>query len=250
MLMNTPTRKVRLFSSTTVSLASAFAVLLLPVVVLADDCAYQETLSFSLPAAQVQKLDITAGAGTLEVLGDSADGQIHVQALVCASRKSQLEGAGVEHALRSSTQFIETRIPENQTTFWTSNYVRIDLTVHLPAGMPVQIKDGSGSLSVSGTGALVLRDGSGTAAIDSVAGNLEVRDGSGDLNIANVTGNVDVSDGSGSLSIIKVDGNVDITDGSGSIDVRDVTREVTIHESGSGSVALQRVNTVTQVAAE
>ena len=43
---------------------------------------------------------------------------------------------------------------------------------------------------------------------------------------------------------------VAITDGSGSIDVRDVSREVTIHESGSGSVALQRVNTVTQVAAE
>lgn len=248
--MHTPTRKARLFASTAGSVATAVAVLLLPVVVFADDCAYQETLSFSLPAAAVQALDITAGAGTLEVFGDSADGKLHVEALVCASRKSGLEGMGVEHALRSGTQFIETRIPENQSTFWTSNYARIDLTVHLPAGLPVQIKDGSGSLSVSGTGALVLRDGSGSAAIDSVAGNLEVRDGSGDLNIANVTGNADVSDGSGSLSIVTVDGNVDISDGSGSIDVRDVTREVTIHESGSGSVALQRVNTVTQVAAE
>lgn len=248
--MTTPTGNARLFSSTQRRLASVFAVLLLPSVVFADDCAYQETLSFSLPADAVEALDITAGAGTLEVLGDSADGQVHVQALVCASRKSGLEGIGVEHALRSGTQFIETRIPENQSTFWTSNYARIDLTVRLPAGLPVRIKDASGALSVTGTGALVLRDGSGSVAIDSVAGNLEVRDGSGDLTIANVTGNVDVSDGSGALSILKVDGNVDISDGSGSIDVRDVTREVTIHESGSGSVALQRVNTVTAVAAE
>jgi hypothetical protein len=103
---------------------------------------------------------------------------------------------GVEHALRGGTQHIETRIPENQTTVWTSHYARIDLTVRMPAGLSVQVHDGSGELSVSGTGALVLRDGSG------------------------------------------------------SIDVRKVSREVTIHESGSGSVALQRVNTVTQVAAE
>jgi DUF4097 and DUF4098 domain-containing protein YvlB len=157
---------------------------------------------------------------------------------------------GVEHALRGGTQHIETRIPENQTTVWTSHYARIDLTVRMPAGLPVRVKDGSGELSVSGTGALVLRDGSGSAAIDSVAGNVEVRDGSGDLSIANITGSVDVSDGSGSLNIAVVDGNVAITDGSGSIDVRDVSREVTIHEAGSGSVALQRVNTLTQLAVE
>jgi len=150
--MNTSIRRARLFSSTAFSLASAFAVLLLPVVVLADDCAYSETLSFTLPAAAVERLDITAGAGSLEVHGNSPDGQIHVQGLVCASRKSQLEGMGVEHALRSGTQFIETRIPEHQTTFWTSNYKRIDLTVRLPAGLPVQIRDGSGSVQVSATG--------------------------------------------------------------------------------------------------
>ena len=248
--MNTPTRNARLFSSTHRSLASAFALMLMPVVVLADDCAYQETLDFTLPADAVERFDITAGAGTLEVLGDSVDGQIHVQALVCTSRKSGLVGMGVEHALRGGTQHIETRIPENQTTIWTSHYARIDLTVRMPAGLPVQVKDGSGELSVSGTGALLLRDGSGSAAIDTVAGNVEVRDGSGDLSIANITGNVDVSDGSGSLNIAEVDGNVAITDGSGSIDVRDVSREVTIHESGSGSVALQRVNTLTHLAVE
>jgi hypothetical protein len=194
--MNTPTRNARLFSSTHRSLASAVALMFMPVVVLADDCAYQETLAFTLPADAVERFDIKTGAGTLEVLGDSVDGQIHVPALVCTSRKSGLVGMGVEHALRGGTQHIETRIPENQTTVWTSHYARIDLTVRMPAGLPVQVHDGSGELSVSGTGALVLRDGSG------------------------------------------------------SIDVRDVSREVTIHESGSGSVALQRVNTVTQVAAE
>lgn len=194
--MNTPTRNARLFSSTHRSLASAIALMFMPVMVLADNCAYQETLAFTLPAEAVERFDIKTGAGTLEVLGDSVDGQIHVQALVCTSRKSGLVGMGVEHALRGGTQHIETRIPENQTTVWTSHYARIDLTVRMPAGLPVQVHDGSGELSVSGTGALVLRDGSG------------------------------------------------------SIDVRDVSREVTIHESGSGSVALQRVNTVTQVAAE
>lgn len=248
--MNMPASKPRFFRSTHIGLAGAFVMLLLPVLVVADECAHEEILDFALPAAAVTGLDITAGAGALEVHGSSTDGQVHVQARVCASRKSGLEGMGVEHALRDGTQYIETRIPEQQRTFWTSSYARIDLTVRLPAPLPVRIRDGSGALNVSGTGALVLQDGSGSAAIDSVTGNVEVRDGSGDLNIANITGNVEVSDGSGALSIAGVDGNVDISDGSGSIDVRDVTREVTIHEAGSGSVALQRVNTVTQVAAE
>lgn len=248
--MKNPTVKTGLMTCTHFSLAGAFVMLLLPMVVVADNCAYEETLNFTLDANDVARVDIQAGAGSLDVHGDSADDQIHVQALVCASRKSGLEGMGVEHVLRNGIQSIATRIPESATMFWTNTYSHINLTVHLPQGLPVQITDGSGSMSVTGTGELVIQDGSGNIAIDSVAGNVEVRDGSGELNIANVAGNVEVRDGSGSLFIAAVDGTVSIHDGSGSIDVRDVSMEVTILESGSGSVALQRVNTVAQIAAE
>jgi hypothetical protein len=248
--MNTPRHLALARHPVSLRLAGAFVLLLLPVVALADDCAYEEVLDISLPADAVVRLDIEAGAGSLQVRGESADGLIHLHGRVCASRKSLLEGVALRHALRDGTQFIETVIPDTQTTFWTSNYRRLDLTVTLPAGLPVAIDDGSGEVRVSGTGALTLEDGSGSTSIDGVQGDVRVRDGSGDLRISQVNGNVEVKDGSGALFIADVQGRVDIRDGSGSIDVQDVTAEVTIHEAGSGSVAVQRVATLTQVAGQ
>lgn len=229
-------------------LVGACVLLLLPIVALADDCAHEEVIDIDLPAAEVARLDIEAGAGSLQVRGESSDGQIHLHGRVCASRQSLLEGVALRHALRDGTQFIETVLPDTDTTFWSSNYLRLDLTVTLPAALPVAIDDGSGTVHVSGSGALTLEDGSGTASIDDVQGDVRVRDGSGDLRISRVNGDVDVKDGSGALFIADVQGRVDIHDGSGSIDVQDVAAEVTLHEAGSGSVAVQRVNALTQVA--
>ncbi len=246
--MNMPRQPALARHPVSLRLAGAFVMLLLPVVALADDCAHEEILDIDLPASAVERLDIKAGAGSLQVLGDSADGQIHLHGRVCASRKSLLEGVALRHALRDGTQLIETVIPDTDATFWTSNYLRLDLTVTLPAGLPVSIDDGSGDVQVSGTGALRLEDGSGSARIDGVEGGVVVRDGSGDLRISQVNGDVEVKDGSGALFIADIQGRVDIRDGSGSIDVQDVAAEVTIHEAGSGSVAVQRVNALTQVA--
>ncbi len=246
--MNVPRRHAIPRPPVSLRLVSAFALLLLPVVVLAEDCAYEEVLDISLPAEEVAQLAIEAGAGSLQVRGDSADGRIHLHGRVCASRKSLLEGVALRHALRDGTQLIETQIPDTDTTFWTSNYLRMDLTVSLPAGLPVSIDDGSGDVQVSGTGALTLEDGSGSARIEGVEGGVIVRDGSGDLRISQVNGDVEVKDGSGALFIADVQGRVDVRDGSGSIDVQDVAAEVTLHEAGSGSVAVQRVNALTQVA--
>ncbi len=246
--MNIPRQPAFAGHPVSLRLAGAFVMLLLPVVALADDCAHEEILEITLPASAVERLDIEAGAGSLQVRGDSADGRIHLHGRVCASRKSLLEGVALRHALRDGTQLIETQIPDTDTTFWTSNYLRMDLTVSLPAGLAVSIDDGSGDVQVSGTGALTLEDGSGSARIDGVKGGVIVRDGSGDLRISRVNGDVDVKDGSGALFIADVQGRVDIRDGSGSIDVQDVAAEVTLHEAGSGSVAVQRVNALTQVA--
>jgi len=246
--MNVPRHHALARHPLSLRLAGAFVMLLLPVVALADDCAHEEILDINLPAADVARLDIEAGTGSLQVRGESTDGQIHLHGRVCASRKSLLEGVALRHSLRDGTQFIETIIPDTDSTFWTSHYLRLDLTVTLPAGLPVSIDDGSGEVQVSGTGALSLEDGSGSTSIDGVQGDVRVRDGSGDLRISQVTGNVEVKDGSGALFIAHVQGRVDIRDGSGGIDVQDVAAEVTIHEAGSGSVAVQRVNALTQVA--
>lgn len=228
--------KQGLFNTKTVTLAGSFVMLLLPVVVLADSCSYQEQIAFSVPSANIAKLDVSAGAGTLNVSSSPSATQISISATVCASRKSGLEGAGVQHVVQGDTQFLWTKINERNGGFFSSGYSHIDLEVTVPAGMAVDIKDGSGELSVSGTGALNLVDGSGDARIFAIAGDVNVRDGSGTLTIEDVQGNVDVDDGSGAIDIVKVAGAVTVRDGSGDIDVREVQLEVTIVEDGSGEV--------------
>lgn len=238
-MQNLKTKK-RLFNTKTFSLAGSFALLLLPVVVLADTCSYQEQIEFTVPSTNIATLDVSAGAGDLRVSSSPSAKDISVSATVCASRKSGLENMGVGHIVQGDTQFLWTKINEQKGGFFSSGYAFIDLEVTVPAGMAVTIKDGSGDLSVSGTGDLSVVDGSGDSRIFAIAGNVTVQDGSGELTIEDVQGNVDVDDGSGEIDIAKVTGSVTVRDGSGDIDVREVQLEVTIVEDGSGDVNVDK----------
>lgn len=234
--MQNKRKKKCLFNTKTVALVGSFALLLLPVVVLADNCAYHEQIAFSVPSATIAKLDVSAGAGSLSVSGSPNATDISVSARVCASSERSLEGMGIERDIQGDTQFLWTRIDERKGGFFSRGYAYIDLEVIVPAGMAVDIKDGSGELTVSGTGDLKVVDGSGATEIFAIAGNVRVKDGSGQLTIEDVQGDVDVDDGSGSIDIARVAGSVTVRDGSGSIDIREVQLEVTILENGSGSL--------------
>ncbi len=248
-MQNTKTKK-GLFNTKTVTLAGSFAMLLLPVVVLADNCPYQEQIAFTVPSTSIAKIDVSAGAGSLNVSSSPSATEISISATVCASRKSGLEGTGVQHLVQGDTQYLWTKINDNNGGFFSSGYSHIDLEVIVPAGMAVDIKDGSGDLSVSGTGDLNVVDGSGETRIFAIAGNVKVKDGSGELTIEDVQGNVDVDDGSGEIDIVKVAGSVTVRDGSGDIDVRDVQLEVSILEDGSGDVNIDQSNRSARAAAQ
>lgn len=249
-MQNTKTKK-GLFNTKTFTLAGSFAMLLLPVVVLADNCVYQEEIAFTVPSTNIETVDVSAGAGSLNVSSTPSTREISVVATVCTSRKSGLEGMGVQHLVQGDTQYLWTKIPEDdRRSLVSSGYRFIHLDVTVPAGMPVNIKDGSGELTVSGTGDLNLVDGSGAAHIFAIAGNVKVKDGSGELTIEDVQGAVDVDDGSGGIDIVKVAGSVTVRDGSGDIDVRDVQLEVSILEDGSGDVNIDQSNRAARAATQ
>jgi hypothetical protein len=154
----------------------------------------------------------------------------------------------------------------------------IDLTVKVPKGINLEISDGSGFIDINnidgdlevidGSGSIHIRDiqgdvelndGSGSIEIGNVTGNLEIDDGSGELEIERIYGSVTIEDGAGSSILKKIEGNifiddgageititgvkgdVKLSDGSGSIRITDVTDNVTILESGSGSVDIAKV---------
>lgn len=229
-----------LFSRKRVTLMGSLLITLLPVVVLADNCSHQRQVQFTVPADAIKTLDISAGAGTLRVTSAPDAKDFSVNARLCTQRERNLQEMSVAHLVQGDELHLWTKIPQTRSSFWSGDSDAIDLEVIVPAGMATRVTDGSGSASISGTGDLVVVDGSGSLDIFAIAGNVRVDDGSGELSIEDVQGDVSVDDGSGAIEISKVGGSVTLRDGSGSIDVREVQQEVTILEDGSGSVNIDR----------
>ncbi|MES3008272.1 MAG: DUF4097 family beta strand repeat-containing protein [Pseudomonadota bacterium] len=242
-----------------VTLFTSFLILLLPMVVVADVCTYEKTVSFTVPVDAVQRLSIRAETGQLDVQAVAGQQSVIVDATVCSTRMADLEDMDVVHEQRDEVLLIQTLVPELHSSFWVNHPPYIDLNVSVPAGLAVTIKDGSGDMQISGTGelriddgsgginvsnivgAVTIEDGSGEISVEDVDGAVDIRDGSGPVDISHVMSDVVVDDGSGSLRIAEIGGSVSISDGSGSIDVRDVEQQVAVHEDGSGSTDYRRV---------
>ncbi|MDO9317027.1 MAG: hypothetical protein Q7V56_02350 [Gammaproteobacteria bacterium] len=246
-----------------VTLLTSFLILLLPMVVVADVCTYEKTVSFTVPADAVQRLSIRAETGALAVYAlptrEGEQDEVRVEAHVCSARKATLDYMDVVHSLKGDVLLVQAVVPEINSAFWINHYPYIDLDIGIPAGLAVTIKDGSGDMQVNGSGMLQIDDGSGSITVGGIVGDVRIEDGSGEINVAQVDGAVDihdgsgaidishvmsdvvVDDGSGELRIAQVGGAVSISDGSGSIDVVDVEQAVTILEDGSGSTEYRNI---------
>ncbi len=261
--METQTTSDGLSLKKCVTLLTSFLVMLLPMVVVADVCSYEKSVSFTVPVDAVQRLSIHAETGALAVHAlpaqEGSANEVRVEARVCSARKATLEHMDVVHAMKGDVLLVQAVIPEIDSAFWINHYPYIDLDIGIPAGLAVTIKDGSGDMQVSGTGTLEIADGSGSITVSSIAGDVRIEDGSGEISVAQVDGAVDIEDGSGAidvshvtsavvvddgsgeLRIAQIGGTVSISDGSGSIDVMDVEQAVTILEDGSGSTEYRNI---------
>ena len=216
------------------------AVALAPVTALAQPdpgrCKFRDTRELSGPAAG--NLEVTSGAGPVEIVGDPELGEFQVRAILCASDQERLDALSV--SLEGSR--LTTGYPDSNWSLFEGNrYASISLLVQVPPPTAIELEDGSGSARVADVGGIVVDDGSGSLRITGVRGDVRVEDGSGGLRIEDVTGNVEVEDGSGSLRVARVSGNVVVDDGSGSLDIRDVAGSVLVSEDGSGGIEIEEV---------
>lgn len=200
---------------------------------LAQDC---KDINFTLDSNDIGKLTLDVGAGSLGVIGsEDNDTRIQVRAQACADSRSQLEELDVLHERRGDAWVIRTDIPEQRFSIFSllgGNYsARIDIDVMVPAGMLLEIDDGSGDISI--------RD---------FRGELRIDDGSGDMELRNIDGSVEIEDGSGDIEIDGVGGDVVIEDdGSGDIDVRNVRGDFIARNTGSGDVNFRDIEGRTEV---
>lgn len=200
---------------------------------------YQETKTLSVPMGNATSFHIDAAAGFLKIIGNDSLSDIKVTAEIYADDdniKLILKPSGDKIVLEADANAFR-----GSNFSWVGESPRIDLTVEVPSKMKLDIRDGSGHISITSINNNInINDGSGSMAISNIKGNMNIDDGSGSLEIENVEGNIMIDDGSGSLDIKHVSGTLEIEDGSGGLDVYDVGGLVTI-DDGSGSINVKKL---------
>lgn len=234
-------------------------------VVLAEQGAAQHTAArnATMPAANARLVQITAGAGSLRVQGQPGATTVSVAGQARASSDRLLSEIQLVAEPRGDVIHIEAVMPSTISGWHLlslgNHSAVLDLVITIPAGMAVRASDGSGEAEFRGTGALRVRDGSGSLIVEDVMGEVDIEDGSGELTVRNVTGPLTIKDGSGSIRlegvgrdvtlndgsgeiVLRRVGNVRITDdGSGSIDIADATGTVRVDSDGSGDINVRTV---------
>ncbi|TLU64178.1 hypothetical protein FE810_12810 [Thalassotalea litorea] len=197
------------------------------------DVEINEQLAIS--SANIAHLDISAGAGSLNIVGLEGATEIQVKAEIHTTEDKDytftLEQDGDTAVL----------VAEHGSTsgFWNGDSPHINVQVTVPKHIKLTVDDGSGEMSITDiNGDLDIEDGSGSMDIARIQGKVDVDDGSGSLTITQVSGDVIVNDGSGSLTLSRVGGDVNVDDGSGELLIEEVVGEVTIHD-GSGSITVK-----------
>lgn len=220
-------------------------------------CKYEAPRNLQLDLAGVRAVQIGVHDQNLHLTGsDSAKG-LSLTGRACASDKTLLDGLQVTQR-REGDQLLVDIGGDNHAGFslFGSSYANLDVTVQLPASLPVTVSVGSGDADVGGlqqlrsvvgsgdlhvrkiTGSFATSVGSGDVDASEV-GSLELGSvGSGDFKAAGITGDVKVgSIGSGDVVLRKVGGSVHAdTLGSGDLTVSDVTGDFSLGAKGSGDV--------------
>ena len=204
----------------------------------AESLDYKETRNLNLSSSGASTLRVDAAAGFLKIVGEEGLEEVKVTADILAVDED------IKLTLERSGDSIELEADANYSSHfnWRGESPKIDLTVRVPMRLMLDIKDGSGSISIDSINNDVkVKDGSGSLTVKNIKGSLDIDDGSGSLEIDNIEGNVVVEDGSGSIEITKVTGTVNVDDGSGSLDIYDIGGLVTI-DDGSGSINVKKLS--------
>jgi hypothetical protein len=200
---------------------------------------YDEPRTARVDARGASRIVIVGRAGWLHVEGKPNTTEVVADGMARAPSKDLLEDIKLTGIREGDVVRIVVDMPDMKNRSWDWNWdsgPALDLTVTVPASIPVEIEDSSGDLRVMGTAALDVDDNSGAIEIRDVTGALRVKDGSGELEIQNVRGDVTIDDGSGEIDVRDVTGSVTLRDGSGSITAHGVGGTVQVLRDGSGGI--------------
>lgn len=222
-------------------------VLAFPALVQADDCRYEKRIDTELDLSGSESLDVIARAGRLVINGEPGIESARIEGRVCVSKEAWLDESGVRTQGGKSAR-IEVQLPGIDGGFtlfggMVKRYASLDLELTVPAHLALDVKDSSGSMDITGTGPLRIRDSSGSIEVEDVDGPVVLKDSSGSITLTDVNGDVTVeSDSSGSINGRDIEGAVLVRkDSSGSIRFTDVRDDFIVEVDSSGDIIAERV---------
>jgi hypothetical protein len=187
-----------------------------------EDCKYSADRSAKLDVTGVERIEIVARGGKLSVRPGAAS-SIQARGKACASSEEYLAQTQLQARREGSVARIFVQVPDEMYGIGM-HYATLDLTVEVPASLPVEITDTSGDMTVENVQVTKITDSSGNIYVAG-AKDVNVRqDSSGDIRIERISGSVRIdNDSSGSIAIAGVGHDVEIVaDSSGMVDVDDV----------------------------
>lgn len=237
----------------------AVAVLFAPIAVFAaSPCKYEAPRNLQLDLAGVRGVQIDVRSHDLHLTGSDSARGLTLTGRACASEQAMLDKLQVTQRREGDQLLIDIGNTGSFgfRLFGGSSYTSLEVTVQLPANLPVSVRVGSGDADISGVRQLQTSVGSGDLHVRQVSGKFGASVGSGDVDATDIgsleLGSVGSGDfkaegikgdarigsiGSGDVRLRDVGGSVHAdTLGSGSLDVGDVGGDFSLGAKGSGDV--------------
>lgn len=204
-----------------------------------DMCKHRAERRASLDTTGVARVVINARAGDLEV--KPGNGTTLVAAgPACASSAKFLEQTDIAVRREGDVLRVDVLVPDGMVGIGMF-YATLDLTVNVPASLPIEITDSSGDLLAADVRVVKLTDSSGDVLLQRPRADVEIWDSSGDLRIEDAAGSVQVRDSSGDIVIVGAKEVVIPSDSSGDISIQRVAGSVRIDQDSSGDIRVTDV---------
>jgi hypothetical protein len=222
-----------------------------------DACRYEAPRNLHADLAGVRAVQIDVGSQNLHLSGNGTTKQLDLTGRACASDKALLDQLQITQRRDGDQLLLDVSGGEHMSfSLFGSSSSSLEVSLQLPANLPVTVRVGSGDADVHsvqqlkssvGSGDLHVREITGSFATSVGSGDVDATTvgsldlgsvGSGDAKIEGVSGDARIgSIGSGDVVLRKVGGSVRAqTLGSGDLTVTDVAGDFTLDAKGSGDV--------------
>ncbi|AGG88039.1 DUF4097 family beta strand repeat-containing protein [Rhodanobacter denitrificans] len=210
----------------------------------ANPCKYEAPRNLQLDLAGVRSVQIDVHSQDLHLTGSASARGLTLTGRACASEQAALDKLQVTQRREGDQLLIDIGDTGsfNFSLFGGSNYSSLEVTVQLPANLPVTVRVGSGDADVGGVQQLQTSVGSGDLHVRQVSGKFGTSVGSGDVDATDV-GSLELgSVGSGDFKADGIKGDARIGSiGSGDVTLRHVGGSVRADTLGSGDLVVNDV---------